>query len=79
MTSEQELLAEQVLNAHRQSAPDGSLRAHRAWHDLDPDARRETAEAAERLRKLEAALSPEGHSSTVSAVLARLRSSRGTP
>ena len=46
--------------------------AHPAWADLDPDARREAFEDALVMRVLEAALDPDGLSTTVRAVAARL-------
>lgn len=45
-----------------------------AWHDLDEDGRREAFEETVVARRLEAALDPEGLSSTARAVLARIRS-----
>ncbi len=73
MTPEQELLAEAVTSAHRERGPDGSIYAHRSWHDLDDEGRQEAFERAVVQRRLEAALDPEGLSSTARAVLARVR------
>ena len=73
MTSEEELLLEQVTSAHRERHADGSIKTHPAWHDLDDDGRKEAFEATVTLRKLEAALDAEGLSSTVRAVLGRIR------
>jgi hypothetical protein len=42
------------------------------WHDLDEGGRREAFEAARLARRLEAALDPDGLSTTARAVLARL-------
>lgn len=72
MTREEELLLEQVTSAHRDRGVDGSVRAHPAWFDLDDGGRAEAFEATVALRKLEAALDPEGYSSTVRALLGRI-------
>ncbi len=68
-----EILIEQVTSAHRERALDGRVKSHPAWHDLDADGRRDAFKATLLSRKLEAALSPLGQSTTVSAVLSRLR------
>jgi hypothetical protein len=73
MTSEEELLLEQVVSAHRHRGVDGAVRSSPAWHDLGEEARRAAFDETLASRKLEAALSPQGHSTTVAAVLARLR------
>jgi hypothetical protein len=70
---ERRALIEQVAAAYRSVAPDGSLRAAPAWHDLDDEGRREAAALALGLRRLEAALDPEGLSTTARCVLARIR------
>jgi hypothetical protein len=72
MTREEELLFEQVLSAYRARGVDGAVKSHPAWHDLDQAARRQAFEETLRLRRLEAALDPHGHSTTVKALLARL-------
>ena len=72
MTREEELLIEQVTSAHRERHADGTIRSHPAWHDLDEAARGEAFEATLTLRKMEAALDPDGHSSTVRALLSRI-------
>jgi hypothetical protein len=72
MTREEEELLEQVTGAHRERHADGTIRSHPAWHDLDDAARAEAFEATVVLRKIEAALDAEGHSSTVRALLSRL-------
>ena len=71
-------LVEQVASAWRPRNVDGELQAHPAWHDLD-EAGREAAYAATlTMRAFEAALDPQGLSTTAHAVLARIRSaSRG--
>lgn len=73
MTSEEEdLLIEQVAGAWRPDTDD-ELRYHKAWHDLDATARQRAFARARALREVEAALDPEGLSTTARAVLARLR------
>lgn len=71
MTPEEQLLVEQVTSAHRELGADGTIRAHRAWFDLDDAGRIAAFDATLELRKLEAAL--DGESSTVRAVMSRLR------
>ena len=67
-----ELLIEQVVSAHRQRDPDQHIEAHSAWHDLDAEGRRAAFERTLQQRRVEAALDPEGLSTTARAVLARL-------
>jgi hypothetical protein len=67
-----ELLVEQSAAAWRPVRPDGGVGSLPAWHDLDEAGRREAFEAARRSRLLEAALDPEGLSTTARAVLARI-------
>jgi hypothetical protein len=67
-----EVLIEQAAGAWRPRRPDGGVGDLPAWHDLDADGRREAYDAARRSRRLEAALDPEGLSSTARAVLARI-------
>ncbi|MDP1827295.1 MAG: hypothetical protein Q8L48_28735 [Archangium sp.] len=73
MTRDEELLLEQVTGAHRERHVDGTIRAHPAWHDLDDAGREEAFEATLALRKLEAALDENGFSSTVRALLSRIK------
>jgi hypothetical protein len=76
MTREEEdLLVEQVAGPYRPSSHD-ELRYHPAWHDLDPQARARAFELARALRPLEAALDPEGLSTTARAVLKKIVSAR---
>ena len=51
----------------------GELRAHPAWHDLAPDARRQAYALACELRAFEALLDPAGLSCAGRAVLERVR------
>ncbi len=72
MTREEEdLLVEQVAGAYRPRATD-ELPYHKAWHDLDEAARLRAFDLAQALRPVEAALDPEGLSTTARAVLARI-------
>jgi hypothetical protein len=70
---ERELLVEQAAGAWRPRRPDGGVGSHPAWHDLDPAGRAEAHAVATQLRRMEAALDPDGLSSTAHAVLARIR------
>ena len=73
MTPEDQLLLEQVTSAHRLRGVDGAVKSHPAWHDLDAAGRLEAFEETLKLRRVEAALDAEGLSTTVRALLARLR------
>lgn len=71
---EEELLVEQVAGAHRTPPRTfGDLVYHPAWHDLGPAARERAFERGLALRIAEAALDPDGLSTTARAVLARIR------
>jgi len=70
---EAEALIEAAASAFRERGADGAIRTSPAWHDLDDDGRRRAFEAARVQRALEAAMDPEGLSSTARAVLGRLR------
>jgi hypothetical protein len=65
-------LIEEVAGAWRPRDPE-ELVFLPAWHDLDPDARERAFDIAARLRRMEAALDPDGLSTTARAVLARIR------
>lgn len=67
-----EELIEQVAGAYRPPSRD-ELRYHPAWHDLDDAGREQAYERARGLRVMEAALDPQGLSTTARAVLARIR------
>ncbi|MBS2014488.1 MAG: hypothetical protein JST00_16500 [Deltaproteobacteria bacterium] len=71
---EEEILVEQVASAQRPRSRD-TLRYHRAWHDLGDQGRIRAHEIARAVRKVEAALDPEGFSTTTRAVLARIAES----
>jgi len=66
-------LVEEATTAWRPRSPHGDVLVHPAWADLDDDARRRVHEETSRSRLLEAALDPAGFSSTVWAVLGRIR------
>ncbi len=68
-----EALVEAAAGAWRPRRPGGGVGSHPAWNDLDPAGREEAFRAAALSRRLEAALDPEGLSSTARAVLARIR------
>jgi hypothetical protein len=72
--ADRDALIEEVVSAHRERDPrGGGFRSSPAFWDLDEAGRLEAADAAARARVLEAALDPEGRSTTVLAVLAILR------
>lgn len=68
--SPRERLIEAAVTAWRPRDVSGTIRAHPAWADLDEAGRREVSEATEHLRRLEAALDPDGLSTTARRVLA---------
>jgi hypothetical protein len=70
-------LVEQVVSAYRPRDPRGQLLPSAAFHDLDAAARIEAYEEARRARAIEAALDPEGLSSTARAVLERILRASG--
>lgn len=72
MTPDDELLVEQVAAAWRPRDREGGVRSHPAWHDLSAEGRVRAARLAAAQRPLEAALDPEGLSTTARAVLARI-------
>ena len=70
-------LVEEALSAWRPRAADGGLRGHPAWHDLDAAGRQRVFDETLLLRQIEAALDPEGLSTTGRAVLARILGTDG--
>ena len=64
-------LIEEVAGAFRPRDP-RALAFLPAWHDLSPEGREEAFELSLQMREMEAALDPEGYSSTVRAVLVRI-------
>ncbi len=74
--AEREALVEAAATAFRGRDPDGNVKSHPAWHDLDAAGREEAFEAARQLRALEAAADPRGLSTTGRAVLDRILKAR---
>lgn len=70
---DREALIEALAGAHRERSALGAIKWHPAFFDLDEAGRAEAFEVARRLRDMEAALDPEGLSTTGHAVLARIR------
>jgi hypothetical protein len=68
-----EALVEAVAGAWRPRKVGGGVSSHPAWHDLDVAGRRDAFEAAAVSRRIEAAIDPDGLSSTARVVLARIR------
>ena len=73
---DRETLIEQVASAYRARDPHGRVLSSPAFHDLDEPSRQEAFDVAARLRRTEAALDPEGLSTTARVVLARIRGAR---
>ena len=69
--ADRDALVEQVAGALRVRAGD-DLTYHKAWHDLGPADRARAHALASALRPVEAALDPDGLSTTGRAVLARI-------
>jgi hypothetical protein len=65
-------LVELAAGAWRPRLRGGGVGTHPAWHDLDADGRKRAFDAAVVWRRIEAALDPDGLSSTARAVLARI-------
>jgi hypothetical protein len=65
-------LIEAAASAYRARDPSGAVEFHSAWWDLDDHGRQAAFVATLQSRTLEAALDPQGLSSTAKAVLARL-------
>ncbi len=63
-------LIEEVVSAWRQHGVDGEIRASVAWHDLDEAGRLEAHQQTVRMRQLEAAMDPDGLTTTGRHVLA---------
>ena len=68
---EEDLLVEQLASARR-PRPRDEIRYHEAFHDLEAPGRARAFAIARAVRHVEAALDPEGLSSTARAVLARI-------
>jgi len=63
---------ESVVSSHRERTPRGEILPHPTWSDLEPSARREAHDRATVSRRIEAALHPDGLSTTALAVLDRI-------
>jgi hypothetical protein len=74
---DREALVEAAASAFRARDPHGRVLAHPAWHDLDEAGRVEAFDAAREARRIEAALDPQGLSTTARAVLARITGGGG--
>ncbi len=74
--NDRDTLVEACAGAFRERDPHGRIASHPAWHDLDDAGRVEAFEVAARLRPMEAALDPDGMSTTARAVLARITGAR---
>lgn len=70
-----ELWIEQVASAYR-PVPRDELRYHPRWHDLGAAGRARAFTRARALRARQAALDPDGLSTTARAVLARISGAR---
>lgn len=75
---DRDALMEQVIGAWRPTDAFGRIRAHPAWHDLEAADRQLAHEQATEQRHLEAALDPDGLSTTARAVLDRIEGRRTT-
>jgi hypothetical protein len=72
--ADRERALEEAMSAHREvHRSSGAIRACPAWHDLSEDDRQILYEETISLRKMEAALDPDGLSTTAHAVLDRIR------
>jgi hypothetical protein len=71
--AERDLLVEQVVTAHRERDVQGRVRSSPAFHDLDEAGRMQAFEATLAARTVEAALDPEGRSTTVLSILRVVR------
>jgi hypothetical protein len=65
-------LIEQVTSAWRPRDRDGRIMGHPAWYDLGEDGRVAVYRTTAVIRRIEAALDPEGLSSTGRTVMARI-------
>ncbi len=70
--NEREVLIEAAATAWRPRSPSDEILPHPAWVDLDPEGRQAAYELTRQRRRLEAALDPDGVSTTGRAVLARI-------
>ena len=66
-------LVEEVVSAYRERDAFGEVRSSAAFHDLDEEGRLRAFRDAMEARSMEAALDPEGLSTTARAILGRIR------
>ena len=66
--TDHEMLIKEATTAWRPRTPDGQILDHPSWADLDTAARQQVFEETLVMRVLEAALDPDGYSTTVRAV-----------
>lgn len=72
MDDDRDLLIELLTSAWRPTDRDGGPAFHPGWYDLAPADRRVAHDETTKQRALEAALDPDGLSSTARRVLARI-------
>lgn len=65
-------LVEEAISAWRPRSPEGKILVHPAWADLRPEDRERVYEETLASRAIEAAIDPDGISTTARAVLARI-------
>lgn len=70
---DRDALIEAALTAWRPRSPDGLIHPHPAWADLPPSDRQALFDATLRSRAIESLIDPDGLSTTVRAVLGRLK------
>lgn len=73
---DEEAQIEQLASAHRERGARGEVRFAPAFYDLSEPARAEAFDVAFTARRLEAALDPDGLSTTARAVLQRITGAR---
>jgi hypothetical protein len=69
---ERQQLIDESSTAWRPRTPDGRILEHPAWADLDGASRKTAFEESLVMRVLEAAVDPDGYSTTVRAVAAAI-------
>lgn len=74
-----DLLIEEAVSAFRERNSWGRVLPSRAWRDLPPEDREAVFERQLASRVIERAVDPNGRSTTVRAVLERLRGGGGRP
>ena len=68
-----EILIEEAVSGYRERTTSGRILPSPAWWDLPPEAREELYQRQLQSRILERAVAPDGMSSTVRAVLSRIK------